>query len=70
MIALHGWENCHHELHDGAPQKLAVSGDQIISRDPAKVGMLLTEPDSKIKLAAGFGRHWPDARGVFVCDAW
>jgi hypothetical protein len=32
--------------------------------------MLLTEPDSKIKLAAGFGRHWPDARGVFVCDAW
>eukprot|EP00435_Cladocopium_sp_Y103_P016403 s1717_g4.t1 len=28
-----------------------------------KVGMLLTEPDSKIKLAAGFGRHWPDARG-------
>eukprot|EP00438_Fugacium_kawagutii_P013463 Skav231267 [mRNA] locus=scaffold2436:298936:303420:+ [translate_table: standard] len=25
--------------------------------------MLLTEPDSKIKLAAGFGRHWPDARG-------
>lgn len=33
-----------------------------------KVGMLLTEPDSKIKLAAGFGRHWPDARGVFVCD--
>lgn len=34
-----------------------------------KVGMLLTEPDSKIKLAAGFGRHWPDARGVFVCDS-
>ncbi|CAE6914800.1 CKMT2 [Symbiodinium natans] len=34
-----------------------------------KVGMLLTEPDSKLKLAAGFGRHWPDARGVFVCDA-
>lgn len=33
-----------------------------------KVGMLLTEPDSEIKLAAGFGRHWPDARGVFVCD--
>ena len=34
-----------------------------------KVGMLLTEPDSKLKLAAGFGRHWPDARGVMVCDA-
>mmetsp|Transcript_69687 Transcript_69687/g.166352 ORF Transcript_69687/g.166352 Transcript_69687/m.166352 type:complete len:941 (-) Transcript_69687:73-2895(-) len=34
-----------------------------------KVEMLLTEPDSKLKLAAGFGRHWPDARGVMVCDA-
>ena len=31
---------------------------------------LTEEPDSKIKLAAGFGRHWPDARGVFVCEAW
>ena len=30
--------------------------------------MLLTEPDSTLKLAAGFGRHWPDARGVFVAD--
>ncbi|CAJ1381462.1 unnamed protein product, partial [Effrenium voratum] len=33
-----------------------------------KMSMLLTEPDSTLKLAAGFGRHWPDARGVFVAD--
>mmetsp|Transcript_25355 Transcript_25355/g.45926 ORF Transcript_25355/g.45926 Transcript_25355/m.45926 type:complete len:948 (+) Transcript_25355:20-2863(+) len=33
------------------------------------MGMLFSEPDSQMKLAAGFGRHWPDARGVFVGDA-
>ena len=76
---------CHHELHEGALRELAVlvtptqaccSPQHQSLQGPfhvwttAKVGMLLTEPDSKIKLAAGFGRHWPDARGVFVCDAW
>jgi len=30
------------------------------------VGLLFAEPDSRIKLSAGLGRHWPDARGVFV----
>lgn len=30
---------------------------------------LFTEPDSRLRLSAGFGRHWPDARGVFVNDA-
>jgi len=33
------------------------------------MGMLFSEPDSQMKLAAGLGRHWPDARGVFVGDA-
>jgi len=32
----------------------------------AKSGALFLEPDSKVALAAGLGRHWPDARGVFV----
>lgn len=31
--------------------------------------MLLEEPDSSILLASGFGRHWPDARGVFKSDS-
>lgn len=30
------------------------------------VGLLFSEPDSRMRLSAGFGRHWPDARGVFV----
>lgn len=34
-----------------------------------KIGMLFSDPDSQVKLAAGFGRHWPDARGVLVGDA-
>mmetsp|Transcript_35680 Transcript_35680/g.65440 ORF Transcript_35680/g.65440 Transcript_35680/m.65440 type:complete len:956 (+) Transcript_35680:44-2911(+) len=33
-----------------------------------KAGMLFAEPDSRLRLAAGFGRHWPDARGIFVSD--
>merc|ERR1719191_2555653 len=32
------------------------------------VGMLFAEPDSRIRLSAGLGRHWPDARGVFVAE--
>lgn len=27
---------------------------------------LFHEPQSRLDLSAGFGRHWPDARGVFV----
>jgi creatine kinase len=30
--------------------------------------LLFTEPDSKLHLAAGIGRDWPDARGVVVGD--
>mmetsp|Transcript_43793 Transcript_43793/g.103517 ORF Transcript_43793/g.103517 Transcript_43793/m.103517 type:complete len:959 (-) Transcript_43793:241-3117(-) len=33
-----------------------------------KAGMLFAEPDSRMRLSAGFGRHWPDARGIFVSD--
>jgi len=29
----------------------------------------LDEPDSDVLLSSGFGRHWPDARGVFASDA-
>lgn len=29
-------------------------------------GLLLEEPDSAMLLSAGIGRHWPEARGVFV----
>jgi len=29
----------------------------------------LDEPDSEVLLSSGFGRHWPDARGVFASDA-
>jgi len=29
-------------------------------------GMLFAEPDSRMRLSAGFGRDWPDARGIFV----
>jgi len=30
---------------------------------------LFTEPDSRLRLSAGYGRHWPDARGIFVNEA-
>jgi creatine kinase len=30
---------------------------------------LFAEPDSRLRLSAGFGRHWPDARGIFVNEA-
>mmetsp|Transcript_16749 Transcript_16749/g.38712 ORF Transcript_16749/g.38712 Transcript_16749/m.38712 type:complete len:956 (+) Transcript_16749:55-2922(+) len=33
-----------------------------------KAGVLFAAPDSRLRLAAGFGRHWPDARGIFVSD--
>jgi len=33
------------------------------------VGMLFNDPDSRLRLSAGVGRDWPDARGVFVGDA-
>jgi len=29
-------------------------------------GLLFREPDSGVKLSSGLGRHWPEARGVFV----
>lgn len=29
---------------------------------------LFEAPDSKLLLASGMGRHWPDARGIFVND--
>eukprot|EP00397_Hematodinium_sp_SG-2012_P031152 GEMP01033045.1.p1 GENE.GEMP01033045.1~~GEMP01033045.1.p1 ORF type:complete len:428 (+),score=87.33 GEMP01033045.1:126-1409(+) len=31
-------------------------------------GMLFQEPDSTLLLSSGFGRHWPDARGMFLND--
>merc|ERR1719162_2822247 len=34
-----------------------------------KAGVLFAEPDSRIKLSAGLGRHWPDARGVFLGES-
>jgi creatine kinase len=38
-------------------------------------GLLFHEPDSALLLSSGMGRHWPDARGVFVtpkkdCGLW
>jgi len=30
------------------------------------VGMLFAEPDSRMRLSAGLGRQWPDARGIVV----
>mmetsp|Transcript_3003 Transcript_3003/g.10225 ORF Transcript_3003/g.10225 Transcript_3003/m.10225 type:complete len:960 (-) Transcript_3003:25-2904(-) len=32
-------------------------------------GMLFSDPDSRMRLSAGLGRQWPDARGVMLCDA-
>jgi len=29
-------------------------------------GILFLEPDKEVSLSAGYGRHWPDARGVWV----
>lgn len=29
---------------------------------------LFAEPDSRMRLSAGLGRHWPDARGIFMSD--
>mmetsp|Transcript_100495 Transcript_100495/g.174445 ORF Transcript_100495/g.174445 Transcript_100495/m.174445 type:complete len:967 (+) Transcript_100495:30-2930(+) len=29
---------------------------------------LFAEPDSRMRLSAGLGRHWPDARGIYVSD--
>jgi creatine kinase len=34
----------------------------------AEEGLLFSEPDA-LSLAGGVGRHWPDARGVFVNEA-
>eukprot|EP00746_Dinoflagellata_sp_MGD_P168088 gnl/MRDRNA2_/MRDRNA2_99243_c0_seq1.p1 gnl/MRDRNA2_/MRDRNA2_99243_c0~~gnl/MRDRNA2_/MRDRNA2_99243_c0_seq1.p1 ORF type:complete len:1795 (-),score=347.69 gnl/MRDRNA2_/MRDRNA2_99243_c0_seq1:142-5526(-) len=41
----------------------------------AAKGALFEEPDSTMQLSTGVGRHWPDARGVFVnsdntCMVW
>lgn len=32
-------------------------------------GMLFSEPDSRVRLSAGLGRDWPDARGVFIGES-
>jgi creatine kinase len=31
-------------------------------------GFLFREPDAKYALSSGIGRHWPDARGVYLSD--
>jgi len=36
--------------------------------DLQREGLLFDAPDSAVSLSNGFGRHWPDARGVFVSD--
>merc|ERR1712232_1206929 len=35
--------------------------DELVER-----GLCFEEPDSEFMLAAGFGKQWPDARGVYV----
>lgn len=43
---------------------MAQSQEQQLRR----LGMAFSEPDSRMQLAAGFGRHWPDSRGVFISE--
>jgi len=33
-----------------------------------KAGLLFAEPDSRMRLSAGLGRQWPDARGVYTSE--
>jgi creatine kinase len=40
-----------------------MSADDEVSL--ADENMLFQEPDAKLRLSSGMGRHWPDARGVF-----
>jgi len=34
-----------------------------------KGGIVFKEPDSEVSLSSGFGRHWPDARGIYFSDS-
>lgn len=51
--------------HGPKPEGMAGHQEERLKQ----IGVLFSDPDSQVKLAAGFGRHWPDARGVLVGDA-
>eukprot|EP00927_Polykrikos_kofoidii_P078259 TRINITY_DN75108_c0_g1_i1.p1 TRINITY_DN75108_c0_g1~~TRINITY_DN75108_c0_g1_i1.p1 ORF type:complete len:1009 (+),score=172.13 TRINITY_DN75108_c0_g1_i1:70-3027(+) len=52
------WSRSYPELTDGMA---SYQEDQL-----RKAGMLFSYPDSRLRLSAGLGRQWPDARGVFM----
>jgi len=37
--------------------------------DLRRQNLLFQEPDSSVLLCSGMGRHWPEARGVFLADS-
>jgi protein-arginine kinase len=55
---------------DLAGEYTALAGmGQAARSSLASEGLLFDKPDSPLTLASGFGRHWPEARGVFTNEA-
>eukprot|EP00929_Paragymnodinium_shiwhaense_P008587 TRINITY_DN112544_c0_g1_i1.p1 TRINITY_DN112544_c0_g1~~TRINITY_DN112544_c0_g1_i1.p1 ORF type:complete len:1423 (-),score=292.96 TRINITY_DN112544_c0_g1_i1:132-4400(-) len=46
------------------PGAMSVEEESLLALE----GMAFQEPDSDVLLSSGFGKNWPDARGVFVSN--
>eukprot|EP00927_Polykrikos_kofoidii_P081839 TRINITY_DN7969_c0_g1_i1.p1 TRINITY_DN7969_c0_g1~~TRINITY_DN7969_c0_g1_i1.p1 ORF type:complete len:1856 (+),score=363.73 TRINITY_DN7969_c0_g1_i1:393-5570(+) len=58
------WPLCGSQSYPLMPQGMsAEKEEEFVSK-----GLVFQVPDSGVLLAAGVGRHWPDARGTFVGD--
>jgi len=47
------------------PGGMSESDEEVLAQE----GLLFSHPDSTAVLCSGVGRHWPDARGIFVNDS-
>jgi len=46
------------------PQGMSYEDEEWLRQE----NLVFAEPDSEVQLSSGFGRHWPDARGVWVSE--
>jgi len=52
------------QSHSAKPTGMSLEDEESLRAE----NLVFTEPDSEVQLSSGFGRHWPDARGVWVAD--
>jgi len=50
------------ESHSVKPGGMSSEDEETLRKE----NLVFAEPDSEVQLSSGFGRHWPDARGVWV----